>query len=339
MVNMTATLLLGALAALADGQLIDATVECPVGVETRIVFPEAVIELRTPAAAVVRALHLRVVASSPKAILSLAPVSTPLEALVVFEGPTTTLRVQVRAIATGTAQEVRLPGPAASSPAPPTVPARAIKTPGSATSARAVPRAVARMVPPSLAPAPPPPAARPETALTPSAVPPEPAADAEVVVLRPVWVATPTPTSAPTPQAIASPPTGTPAAGSTGRQPATSSFDAAALALARPQRIGREEGLPGRPAVVLEDALHSASLVWLRFRVPGGAKWRVDSVRWERGDLDVMVVPDGKDLRVVVQLPRREVSKHTRVEIRLAGETYKFPVSAPWFSTFLRSLF
>lgn len=150
----------------------------------------------------------------------------------------------------------------------------------------------------------------------------------EVVVLRPVWVA-------PSPEASAAP---SPAPSAVSDP--TPAFDAAALALAQPQRIGREEGLPGQRPIVLEDALRGRTLVWLRFRIRGGAKSRVTQVSWERGEVkSVLIEADGPDLRVVVQLPRSHVSSSTRVELRVDNRAYKFPVSAPWFSSFLRSLF
>lgn len=338
MLSMTATLLLGALSVAAGGQAIDATVECPVGLETRIVFPEPVIELRTPPAAVVRALRLRVVAAGPKAIISLTPNATPLDAVVVFEGATTTLRVQVVAVTTGKAQEVRLrattevaaapapaPPPTAATPPPPApVAAGRPGKPRPSKPAADMPSAVAGVAA-SGHPNPP-------TAATRSVDPPAPAVSAaggepeNVVVLHPVWVAPPSPPPTPSP--------------SSGPSAPAERFDADALAMAQPQRIGREEGLPGRRVVVLEDALRGTSLVWLRFRVARGAKSHLDGVRWEKGDVkSVLIAPDGKDLRVVVQLPRAGVTKDTRVELRVDGEDYRFPVSAPWLSSFLRSLF
>ena len=335
LILLTAAILLGEAATPAADK--PAVVECPVGQETRIVFPEAVTELRTPPAGVVRSLRLRVIAAAPRAIIALTPTTHPLEASLGFEGPTAKLRVEIRTVATGKSREVRLRADGASdattiesTPAPP---------------ARVSPEAVRVRPKPSPTAMPTPP----QTAVRP--VGPPAAADEvatpEVVVLRPVWAAPPSPTPAtlllpspgpspaPSPSAAIATPATDPMTG-----PAAASFDASALALAQPQRIGREEGLPGQRGVVLEDALRGKALVWLRFRVPNGAKARLDGVRWERGEIkSVLVEPDGRDLRVVVQLPRAGVTKNTRVELRVDGQAYKFAVSAPWFSSFLRSLF
>jgi hypothetical protein len=113
--------------------------------------------------------------------------------------------------------------------------------------------------------------------------------------------------------------------------------------LLKPQRIGREEALPGQRPVILEDALKSDMNVFLRFRAVGAAKAKdlIAKVSWEHGEIRTYtVVPSGPDLRILVQLPRARVSKATRISMKLtSGDSYKFSLSAPWFSSFLRSLF
>ena len=118
-------------------------------------------------------------------------------------------------------------------------------------------------------------------------------------------------------------------------------MDAGELAALTPVKIGRREGLTGQRIIVLEDALRSDRNLFLRFRVLRGAATKVVSVKWEAGDVPTCAQAiDGKDLRLVVQLPRQRVSKKTRVEVRLSeGGPYTFALSSPWFSSFLSSLF
>jgi hypothetical protein len=119
-------------------------------------------------------------------------------------------------------------------------------------------------------------------------------------------------------------------------------LDLDGMALARPVTIGAREGLPGQRPVVLEDALKSSSYVWLRFRVTGGSTTAVERVAWEHGEIStVRPVIDGKDLRVVVQLPAADVTKKTRVQVWLTGDRheYSFALRSGTFSAFLKSLF
>ena len=64
-------------------------------------------------------------------------------------------------------------------------------------------------------------------------------------------------------------------------------------------------------------------------------------VSWEHGEVTTFEeVADGKDRRIVVQLPRALVTPKTRVSLEVAnGPTYRFPLSAPTLARLLRSLF
>jgi hypothetical protein len=105
--------------------------------------------------------------------------------------------------------------------------------------------------------------------------------------------------------------------------------------------IGRREGLPGQRAMTLVDALDGRDSIWLRFRLEDGASSRVSRVSWEHGEVTTFEqVADGQDRRVVVQLPRAQVTAKTRVSLEVAGgPTYRFPLTAPTLARLLRSLF
>jgi hypothetical protein len=155
---------------------------------------------------------------------------------------------------------------------------------------------------------------------TPAAATPEP---------PPATVAAaPAPTPAPPPA-----PTPAPAASAT---PEPSD-----LVWAKPVVIGRREGLPGQRPMVLVDALSGQDSVWLRFRLEDGADVAVARVHWEHGEVTTFEqVADGADRRVVVQLPRGQVTPRTRVSVEIAGgPTYRFALTAPTLARLFRSLF
>jgi hypothetical protein len=291
-------------------------VSCRVAHTTRVVFPEPSKRLKVSPGAKEQ-LGIRFVATQPRAVVEITPVSAGASGTIEFTGVSGVLTVRLAAIDGSAASEVRLalpeapaPGKAtpAASPRPPTVgnPRPLAKATRSAVEPDPV-------VPPSLAPVP-----AGSLLPSPSASPAPPA---------PLPAASPTPTPVPATSATAS--------------PAVAPLDVSELLQLRPVVIGRREGLPGQRPVVLEDALKSQSNVWLRFRVVGGSKDRVASISWEHGALTSFVqASEGKDLRVVVRLPRAEVSKKSRVRIRLEGEKTDraFALGSPWLSSFLRSL-
>jgi hypothetical protein len=162
---------------------------------------------------------------------------------------------------------------------------------------------------------------------------------------------TPTPSATPTPEATqaptATPPSPTPTPTQQPRaaaEPAPTPTAAPApndLVWAKAIVIGRREGLPGQRPMVLVDALTGRDSIWLRFRLEGGAASRVSRVSWEQGEVATFEeVADGKDRRIVVQLPRALVTPKTRVALEVeGGPTYRFPLSAPTLARLLRSLF
>ena len=157
--------------------------------------------------------------------------------------------------------------------------------------------------------------------------------------------ATPTPTATPVPTAVPTatppPPTPTPEPRATAEPVPTPTTAPSELLWAKAVVIGRREGLPGQRPMILVDALNGRDSIWLRFRLEGGAGERVARVSWEHGEVTTFEeVADGKDRRVVVQLPRALVTSKTRVALEVAGgPTYRFPLTAPTLARLLRSLF
>jgi hypothetical protein len=123
--------------------------------------------------------------------------------------------------------------------------------------------------------------------------------------------------------------------------PAPPALDLQGLLRATPRAIDRREGLPGQRPMVLKDALFGDEWVWLRFHLEGGALARVDRVWWEQGDITSYVQEaNGKDLRIVVQIPRAAVSKKTRVSLRVAtGPAYRFALTPSTLTSFFKELF
>lgn len=194
-------------------------------------------------------------------------------------------------------------------------------------------RVIELMIEPSIA-ATPTPARVAQRAAAPTQPPPDPP--------TPTPAPSPPPTAVPT--ATAAPPTPTPEPATATAQPAatpTPTPAASELLWAKAVVIGRREGLPGQRPMVLVDALNGRDSIWLRFRLEGGAGSRVARVSWEHGDVTTFEeVADGKDRRVVVQLPRALVTSKTRVALEVAGgPTYRFPLTAPTLARLLRSLF
>jgi hypothetical protein len=152
---------------------------------------------------------------------------------------------------------------------------------------------------------------------------------------REVRLGEPPSPSAPPPSAV---PAVVPAPPATPGAPA---LDLQGLLRATPRAIDRREGLPGQRPMVLKDALFGDEWVWLRFNLEGGASARVDRVWWERGDITTYVQEEnGKDLRIIVQIPRAAVSKKTRVSLRVAaGPAYRFALRPSTLTNFFKELF
>jgi hypothetical protein len=113
------------------------------------------------------------------------------------------------------------------------------------------------------------------------------------------------------------------------------------LPWARAEPIGRREGLPGQPALVLEDALRSEDWTWYRLRLEGGAREQITALEWERGPIsDYQQRSDGADRRILVRLPRPFVGHHTRLVLKLAsGPVYRVAPFPPTLSGFFKRLF
>jgi hypothetical protein len=93
--------------------------------------------------------------------------------------------------------------------------------------------------------------------------------------------------------------------------------------------------------MVLVDVLEGDQWFWLRFTLEGGAGSRVASVSWERGPITTFVQEEsGKDLRVIVQIPRAPVNKRTRLRIEIeSGPVYAFPLNSSSLAGLFKGLF
>jgi hypothetical protein len=148
----------------------------------------------------------------------------------------------------------------------------------------------------------------------------------------------PSPTSAPR-EPTAPPPTPAPATIATAAPPAEPRASLDELLKAQVVLVGRREGLPGERELVLVDALKGRSTVWLRFLLEGGAAERLAEASWEQGRLaDVVQEPAGKDLRIIVALPREALTKRSMVSLRVGARTYEFSFSAAAFRGLLKAL-
>jgi hypothetical protein len=146
----------------------------------------------------------------------------------------------------------------------------------------------------------------------------------------------PEPSGAPTPAPRAPPVLPTAPAAGLG-----SPLDLEGLLHATPVPIDRREGLPGQKEMVLVDALRGDKWIWLRFRLEGGAPSRIERVWWPHGDIASFTQEAaGRDLRVVVQVPRALVDRKTRVSLKVErGPLYKFPLRSSTLAGLFRRVF
>ncbi len=170
-----------------------------------------------------------------------------------------------------------------------------------------------------------------------------PAPEAQAVVEAPPLAPAPSPSPASLPETLAAAPTQPeplPAQPTPAPSPAVV-FDVSNLMRATPVPIGRREGLPGQLAMVLVDALRGEEHLWLRFTLEDGAAARVRAASWDAGPLPTFTQePVGRDLRVVVQLPRASVTRKTRVTLAMdTGATYRFALSSGTLAGLWRKLF
>jgi len=274
---------------------------CPAGAVTRLVLPEPLRQIRMGAEARA-ALGVSIERAKPLAVLRLQPPSHPARARLEFYGPERTLRLLIETTAKGPDGELRVV--LAAEPDP-----RVAPSPRPATTSPREP-----------GPLPLPSAEREEK---PTPAPAEPLASMPTPEPTPLPMATPAPS--PTPVAAQS----------------SVAFEMSDLMRAAPVPIGRREGLPGQLPLLLVDALKGERFVWLRFTLQGGAARRVEGASWQRGPIGAFTQePVGKDLRIVVQLPRAEVDKRARLQIELdSGASYRVSLNASTLAGFLKSLF
>jgi hypothetical protein len=184
----------------------------------------------------------------------------------------------------------------------------------------------------------PPPIPMAGTAPAPSPTPAPTTPQATLAVARTISELLP---SAPSSEALVPPTSAAPLELSATPAPSVIGFDAEAFRAAKAVSIGRREGLPGEPEMTLDTAFTGNRSVWLSFSLQGAAKARVSSVTWEGGEIgDYTQEPAGKDLRILVQLPKDKVSRGTRVTVMIeSGGTYRFALNSGTFTDFLKGLF
>lgn len=168
-----------------------------------------------------------------------------------------------------------------------------------------------------------------------------PTPEPPTAVAAPPPAPAPSPTSLPETPAVEQPPAAARAVDPTPAPSPAVIFDISNLMRATPVPIGRREGLPGQLAMVLVDALRGDEHLWLRFTLEDGAAARVRAASWEAGPLTTFTQePVGRDLRVVVQLPRAGVTRKTRVTLAMdTGATYRFALSSGTLAGLWRKLF
>lgn len=282
-------------------------VACPVGAVTRIVLPEALQQLQTTRDAR-RALGVSVERTRPQGVLRVEP-SAAGTAVVKLRGTTLRVRLTLETVAGGAGSDLRLARDG--SLLAPVAPAEASRAP--------VPNAPPAPVDPA-----------------PAATPPSDAAGAPRAAQAEPASASETPPFAPRGVDVAPAPSEPPPAAA----PAVV-FDLSNLMRAAPVPIGRREGLPGQQPMVLVDALRGDTHLWLRFTLQEGAAARVRSVAWEAGPIETYTQePVGRDLRIVVQLPRESVTRKTRVVLAMeSGGEYRFALSSGTLTDLWRKLF
>jgi hypothetical protein len=279
-------------------------VRCPIHEETRLSLPEPLRQLRGPRDDRQR-WGIAVESTRPRATLVVRPVSHPLATRLEFRGATAVIILDLETSGAGRASEVRVDWD------------RALRRGNGAAAAAE----------PSIAP--------------PAAPSSEPVLEAAVEAPAPAEPAVELPRAAGVPDLSAPAAASVPASPAPEGGAAPEALVSAEMLWASPITIGRKEGLPGQPEMVLVDALRGEEWVWLRFRLSGGAQRRLSGVHWEHGEVTTYeAAADGEHLRVVVRLPRSRVGRQTRVTLDVEeGPSYRFALSAPTLSGLLRSLF
>lgn len=322
-----------------------AIVRCPVGVTTRIVFPEPVVAAIAPE--MQRALGVRWEAGNTSKVVLVRPAEHPAKARLAFTGKSFGRQaIRLQTVESGEASEVRLaveaPPPNRSTPPP--------------MSQRPAPEGRGHPVEPSTA------HASQGGGEAPKAGPAHPSAgalpDAGTVAGGVAGQAPLAPEEAAKPQPVepervleegageerspgdasgrASPPPSVAPAVSAAPE---ASIDLSELATLTPERLDRKEGLPGQRAMTLTHLLRGPRHVFAVFSLEGGAKTRVENVSWDKGEVrSYSQSPVGSDLRIVVQLPAEANSK-TRVALKLAeGGTYRFRLRSGSFTSSVKEI-
>lgn len=312
-------------------------VECPVGESTRLVFPERLSRV-TASAGAKTAMGITVESYRPQGVMTARPPSPGGPARLEIAGPTMRLVLELRSVERGPAAEIRFVVPAAmlpavgkgSVPAGAPVPGQDQGTPP--TSPGAVDPQAAKESPGPSANSP--------------LESPNSSAEANRQFMTPTGAhngsgeAQPDVTGREQASRDSNGPPANPAA-SSASPPDELDADLGDLLSAKPERIGRREGLPGQKPVVLVDALKGEAWLYLRFLVENGSDERVASITIGEQALDVLVeAPQDKALRIVVRVPPSAITRKTRVTLKLvSGAEYRFGLSSGTLTAFLKGLF
>jgi hypothetical protein len=331
----------------AEGRV---SVPCAVGQTTRIVFPGEAEDLDLPGVETLRALGFKVLEQSPRATISVTPVRHPVSGTIRFQG-TLTFEARIETTPDGTPKEVWLVPPRTGKPAPMTSPSVATQKPapqvvlgkeqkGGSTK----PSEPAKTTGPSPEPSSDP--ATPSDRGVGSATP-DRTEETLLTALKPASTELAAPSvSKPVPELAPTTPLSEASAGPSISGPVERSggLDLTGLLSATPEAIGRREGLPGQKPCVLVDALKGdgpQAFVWLRFRLEGGAQAVLERVTRDGQAVQSFTqeVAD-KDLRVVVQVRKADLTKRSRVTLKFAGTpSYDFKLSSNTLTHFLKELF
>ena len=322
-------------------------IHCPVGATTRIVFPEPVMASLSPG--MQKKLGIGWEPGSRSKVALVRPAEYPAQGVLQFTGRQFgRFVVRLEAVSNGASTEVTLTPPQAATARPVGKVRPSVPPPAPPASTRA--QATARQDrDPTAAPSP----AAGEAFW--SALPKRPAEPVVGPDSKHDSPASPTPKSSPQPASLipanvhtetADRPPGMAASTKSVPDLAASTTRAEGLLdreilRARLRPVGRVESMPGQREVELADILEGENYLWLRFNVRGGARARVGEVSWEHGPISSFtteVVNNGKDLLVVVQLPKARTTKRTRVTLRLDDGVRRFPLSAPWLSSLVKDI-
>ena len=319
-------------------------VECPAEQTTRLVFPERLSRV-TASAGAREAMGIAVESYRPFGVMTVRPARMARPARLEIAGPSMRLVLELRAVAQGSGSEIRFSLAGASLTAAPPIRSRGTSASPEPAEATGVLRAITGATEP-----------RPEEAASTGSPNPFPAAHgvigAALDAANPPAVRVEAETSSvpgPPPDVSSlQPVAATDASTLLGGLPSAPAPpvggedpDLRDVLSSRPQRISRREGLPGQKQVVLVDALKGEAWVFLRFLVEDGAEERVAVAMLGDRALDIVVqAPEEKGLRVVVQVPSAEITRKSRVTLKLvSGAEYKFALTSGTLTAFLKGLF